>query len=233
MSHKHTQFRLPFTSPTTNPTNATTMAPSDTRDPFLRIPWAAALLSRPGTITRVPGSRHSKASLEDTLFAETLKTPRTLRSCISFWTKPLESAEKIEEVSTLFTFGDGLNGHPDIMHGGIVASILDEAMGILQSANSERDHLRHVAQGMAQGELPPEGGGSFTAYLNLEYKAPVRTPGSLIVVAKYRKREGRKEWIDAVLKQHQGPGEDYDGEEVVCARAEGLFVQPRPKGSRL
>jgi len=29
------------------------------------------------------------------------------------------------------------------------------------------------------------------------------------------------------VKQHMAPGEDWDGEEVVCAIAEGVFVEPR------
>lgn len=209
------------------------MAPEDSKAPFFRIPWAASLLQRPNIICRIPGSRRPKSDLEDSLFAETLKTPRTLRSCISFYQKPKVDAEKIEECSTLFTVGDGLNGHSNIMHGGIVASILDEAMGILQTVNIEREHLLSVGKGQAQGELAPHGLGTFTVYLNIRYRAPVRTPGNLVATAKYVKREGRKEWIDAVIKQRVGHGEDDDGEEIVCATAEGMFVEPKRKGSRL
>ncbi|KAK4539982.1 hypothetical protein LTR36_009880 [Oleoguttula mirabilis] len=208
------------------------MAFNDSKAPFQRIPWAAALLAKPNTVCRVPGSRQLKRSGEDSLFAEVLKTPRTIRNCICIYQRPAETDEKIEEVSTLMTVGEGMNGHPQIMHGGIVASILDEGMGVLQSANHEREHLVNVGKGLAQGELPPHGIGSFTVELKIRYLKPVRTPGSLVVTARYVRREGsRKEWIYAEVKQHETHGEDDDGEEIVCATGEALFVQP--KASRL
>lgn len=203
------------------------MPVEDSKAPFLRIPWTASLLNRPNIVCRVPGSRKQKPDLEDSLFAEILKTPRTIQSCIAFYQKPSQSDEKVEEVSTLITMGDGMNGHPSVLHGGIVASVLDEGMGILQTVNHERDHMANVGKGLAQGELPPHGIGSYTATLDIRYLKPVHTPGSLIVTARYTKREGRKEWIRAEIKQHVMHGEDDHGEELLCATGDALFVVPR------
>ncbi|KAK3053868.1 hypothetical protein LTR09_005148 [Extremus antarcticus] len=205
------------------------MAPSDSADPFQRIPWCASLLRQSNIITRVPGSRKLKPTGEDSLFADILKTPRTIRSCLSYYIKPSPSASAIEEVSTLMTLGDGLNGHPGILHGGIVATIIDEGMGILQSANFERDHLGEVAQGRAHGELPPEGYSFFTAELTIKYLKPVMTGQALVVSC----REGRKEWIFAEVKQRVGVDEDYEGDEVVCATGEALFIRPKKRPSKL
>ena len=216
-----------------NPINRGGMAPEDSRAPFLRIPWTASLINRPNLIFRVPGSRKYKTSTEDSLFAEILKTPRTIRSCISFYRKPASAQEKIDEVSTLMTTGDGMNGHPQTMHGGIVASVIDEAMGILQTVNAERDHMAAVGKGHAEGELPPSGYSWYTAELKIRYLKPVLTPAPLICTARYTKRDGRKEWIYAELKQRVGVTEDYDGDEVICANGEGLFIQPKPKSSKL
>lgn len=208
------------------------MPPSDTKDPFLRIPWTAALLSKPNQITRVPTSRLPKPSTnEDSLFATTLKTPSTLRSCISVYTRPEPSTPYIDCVSTFITLGSALDGHPGVLHGGIVASLIDEGMGILQSVNHERDHYVAVGRGLVDGELPQEGLGSFTAYLNVKYLRPVRTPAAVVVVAWYERREGRKDWIVAEVRQSVGGGEDDAGEVVVCSRGEALFVVP--KESRL
>lgn len=209
------------------------MPPSDSKAPFLRIPWSAALINRENVICRVPGSRKSKESGEDTLFAEVLKTPRTIRSCLSFYTRPSSQQEKIEEVGTLMTIGDGVNGHPGIMHGGIVAAILDEGMGILQACNFERDHFAAVSKGKAEGELPPSGYSFFTAELKIKYLKPVTTSAPLVVTARYVKREGRKEWLYAEIKQRVGVEEDYYGDEIVCATAEALFVAPNRKRSKL
>lgn len=209
------------------------MAPSDSKAPFLRIPWTAALINRENVICCVPGSRTSKKSGEDTLFGEILKTPRTIRSCLSFYIKPSQEQERIEEVNTLMTIGDGVNGHPGIMHGGIVAAIIDEGMGILQSCNFERQHFAAVRMGKAEGELPPAGYSFFTAELKIQYKKPVMTSAPLVVTAKYIKREKGKEWIYAEIKQRVGVEEDYYGDEVVCATGEALFVDPNRKRSKL
>ncbi|KAM0721062.1 hypothetical protein Q7P37_003348 [Cladosporium fusiforme] len=206
------------------------MAPSDTKDPFLRIPWTASLVSAPNLITRIPTSRQPKPSTnEDSLFATTLKTPSTLRSCISVYTRPSPDAKDIPSVSTFLTLGSALDGHPGILHGGIVASLIDEGMGILQSVNHEREHYRAVGRGEVDGELPASGLGSFTAYLNVKYLRPVRTCAAVQVVAWYVKREGRKDWIEAEVRQNVGGGEDDsgEGEVVVCSRGEALFVVPR------
>jgi acyl-coenzyme A thioesterase PaaI-like protein len=208
------------------------MAPSDTKAPFLRIPWTRALLSAPNLITRTPDSRSPKPTNEDSLFARTLKTPSTLRSCINVYQRPEPSDPYVAEVTTLATLGNALDGHPGILHGGIVASLLDEAMGMLQFVNHERDHFLAVGKGLAEGEKPGSGLGSFTAYLNVQFLRPVRTGAAVQVVAWYVRREGRKSFVDAEIRQPvDGGGEDDCGEVVVCARAEGLFVAPR--GSRI
>lgn len=204
------------------------MPPDDSTVPFMRIPWTASLLSQPDTVVRVPGSRHYKASTEDSLFAEILKTTRTIQSCVSFYQKPPSDEDKISEVSTLLLIGDGVNGHPRIMHGGIVAAVIDESMGILQNANHERDHIIAVSKGLAHGETPAESYGSYTAYLNITYRRPVKTPGLLIVTARYVKKEGRKEWISAEVKQ-----EVDNGAEVICAKGEALFIESKARDNKL
>jgi len=209
------------------------MAPSDSKDPFLRIPWTASLLSAPNLITRVPDSRLRKPSNEDSFFATTLKTPSTLRSCITVYRRPVPSDPYIPSVSTFITLGSALDGHPGILHGGVVASLLDEGMGILQTVNVERDHLIAVGKGFAEGESPAGGLGGFTVFLNVKYLRPVRSGAAVQVVAWYVRREGRKSFVNAEVRQNVGGGEDDSGEVVVCASAEGLFVTPREGVSKL
>lgn len=123
-----------------------------------------------------------------------------------------------------------MNGHSGIIHGGITATLMDESMGMLQSVNLERER---------QGGNVVEGGlGSFTAYLNVQYKRPVSTPGAIAVVVKRVRKEGRKEWLSAELKQWSGSDNsrgdgDEEGELVVCATGEALFVTPRAVHSKL
>lgn len=202
----------------------------DTTSPFLRIPWTARLLSQPNILTAIPQSRTPKASTEDSLFAEVLKTSRTLLSCILFYRN--SDLVGVEEVTALYFVGNGMNGHSGIIHGGITATLMDESMGMLQSVNLERER-----RGGNVGE-EEEGLGSFTAYLNVQYKRPVSTPGAIAVVVKRVRKEGRKEWLSAELKQWSGSDSsrgdgDEEGELVVCATGEALFVTPRAVGSKL
>ncbi|KAM0699626.1 hypothetical protein Q7P36_000629 [Cladosporium allicinum] len=191
------------------------MAPSDSKEPFLRIPWTAALLSAPNLITRIPDSRLPKPSNEDSFFATTLKTPSTLRSCITVYRRPTSSDPYIPSVSTFITLGSALDGHPGILHGGAMASLLDEGMGILLTVNMERDHFIAVGKGFAEGESPAGGVGEFYG------------------VSEYQVFEAGEEWGGgAGCCLNVGGGEDDSGEVVVCASAEGLFVVPR-EGSRL
>lgn len=203
------------------------MAPSDTKAPFLRIPWIASQVNRPNIICRAPNSRNPKSSTEDSLWAEILKDGRTIRSCICFYKKPAGGADHVEEVSAAMTVGNGMNGHPAILHGGITATMLDEVMGMYQAINQELAHMARVKCGKADGELPPGDDSAFTAELKVKYLRPVQTPGNMIVAVRRVKKEGRKEWLFAELKQCTGQEEDYDGDIGVCATGEALFITPR------
>ncbi|KFY56644.1 hypothetical protein V497_06061, partial [Pseudogymnoascus sp. VKM F-4516 (FW-969)] len=118
---------------------------------FLSLPWCAALLSAPHTTLLPTPSRTPKSSTEDSLFAITLHTGDTLRYMISFSsprsgttdtgagaaaelppTAPgsKEGGLENEVVSTLFSMGDGMNGYPAVAHGGLIAALFDEAMGV-------------------------------------------------------------------------------------------------------
>lgn len=97
-------------------------------------------------------------------------------------------------------------------------------MGVLLNEDADREHMKKVALGHADGETH-EGIGAFTRELKIRYEAPVRTPGVAIVRAEFLKKEGRRTWIKAVVSQWSG-GED-GRDELVCAVGEGLFVEPR------
>ena len=64
----------------------------------------------------------------------------------------------------------------------------------------------------------------------MKYLRPVRTGAAVQIVAWYTRKEDRKQWIEAEVRQAvPSGGEDDEGEVVVCARGEGLFVVPRER----
>jgi acyl-coenzyme A thioesterase PaaI-like protein len=128
------------------------------------------------------------------------------------------AASTLDKINVLFKLESGLNGHPHILHGGITAVLMDESMGMM--VQSAIEHANSVG-GMALGT------GSFTKTLTVEYLAPVRTPGVVLIEVEVVERRGRGLRLVARLLQKEGSDEKVEGELVECARGEGVFVTPR------
>ncbi|KAF2687293.1 hypothetical protein K458DRAFT_415551 [Lentithecium fluviatile CBS 122367] len=183
-----------------------------------RTPWCAALISSPSWTPTGTGSRVPKASTEDSFFAETLGTERTIRACLTLrLTEACEDGEMpFPEVRTILELGDGVNGFPNIAHGGFAATMLDEVMGVLITTNIvERSERRKRA-----GILGEEVMSCFTAYLNTTYKKPLPTPSTVLCTAKLDRREGKKIYLRATIE---------DGQGMVYTVGEGMFVETRSK----
>jgi thioesterase superfamily protein 4 len=128
--------------------------------------WCNALITSPDwTLTRT-ASRDPKPTTEDSFFAETLATSRTIRGCVTLRpTKELDPQDGMGdmaygEVRTIVELGDGLNGHPRVAHGGFVATMLDEIMGVLLTLNIEAKGERRERAGLKE---PREVMAGFTA----------------------------------------------------------------------
>jgi len=105
---------------------------------FKSIPWCASLINDDSYTITPTWSREPKKSSEDLLFGETLHTDRTISACLSLYKKPAPLDRQIEEVKTLLALNAGVNGYPNVCHGGVVATMLDEVMGILLTLNKDR-----------------------------------------------------------------------------------------------
>jgi thioesterase superfamily protein 4 len=111
-------------------------------------PWAAVLINDPKWTRATTGSRLPKASGEDSFFAETLATDRTMRACLTL--RPTEEADDdlpYKEIVTIVDLGDGVNGYPQTCHGGMVATLMDEVCGVLINLNTERHRDRLIQSG--------------------------------------------------------------------------------------
>lgn len=86
--------------------------------------------------------------------------------------------------------------------------------------------MEKVATGHAQGEIA-EGIDAFTKTLNIEFLAPMKTPGVVLAKVRVVERRGRGIKLVARLLQKEGLEEELDGGLVECARGEGVFVTPR------
>ncbi|KAL4259214.1 Thioesterase/thiol ester dehydrase-isomerase, partial [Pleurotus pulmonarius] len=114
--------------------------------------------------------------------------------------KPLVRARADEtEACVWIHLGRGLCGHDGIVHGGLLATLLDETLARQAISN-----------------LPDKVG--VTAQLSIGYKAPTRADQFILIKTKLVEAKGRKARVSGVV-------EDLEGNILVEATA--TFVQPR------
>lgn len=100
--------------------------------------------------------------------------------------------------------GPALCGHPGIVHGGLLATLLDE--GLARTCFPA---------------LPNKVG--VTASLKIDYRVPCPANSYVVLKARTTKVEGRKAWVKGWIELL---GED-DGTGLVLAEAEALFIEPK------
>ncbi|KAF7718374.1 Uncharacterized protein PECH_001030 [Penicillium ucsense] len=198
--------------------------------------WANTLISSPDYTAITTDSRRPKPSGEDTFFGATIATPTTIPHVLTLqrqhlttplsapptWlpaTKedaaalkksgaaPTPGANPADIIMIYDLGGAGVAGHPSTVHGGVVATMIDEAMSLAVAA-----HASGPGAGTTGGEGPsPSGernprGKLFTSQLDVRYKKPVVTPQLLVVRARVVARVGRKYWVRAQAVQEDEAG---------------------------
>ena len=191
---------------------------------FESIPLARRTLSDPNFRMYYLSRTITHGGRGHTLMGGTWNTDETIAHLLSLYRKPSSSATSTPEqsisepqlpidpdtrgeVRRFYTFGNGLNAHPDLLHGGVIACVLDSTMGNVI------------------GLALPRNDNTFTAQLNTKYEKPVRTPGTIMATSWIKRVEdgGRKVWVEGVI-------EGGEMGEVRHASAEGLWVRARKKG---
>ncbi|KAF7721898.1 hypothetical protein EC973_003966 [Apophysomyces ossiformis] len=142
--------------------------------------------------------------LSDSARAHSL-TATTLRGEGMIARRPLKffNADKTECI-LICHLGKNLCGHDGIIHGGLLATLLDE-------------HLAYVTL----PHLPNFTG--FTANLNVDYRRPVTSNQWVTVRGKLIKVDGRKAWAEAWIDDDQG---------VRLTEAKALYISPRAQGPK-
>jgi acyl-coenzyme A thioesterase PaaI-like protein len=170
---------------------------------FESIPWCSEIINHPDFIITPTFSRQAKPDTEDSLTAETLKRKDAISACLTVYKRPPRGTVWIDEVRSLMELGTGMNGGPFMLHGGIVATLMDDVVGTLMTVNQDKEFM-------------PLSSSTVTAYMNIQYLQPIATPQTVLVVAKSRKVKGRKFYVDSEIKDDEG---------TVLAKAESLWVQ--------
>ncbi|KAJ5777304.1 hypothetical protein N7520_000550 [Penicillium odoratum] len=105
---------------------------------------------------------------------------------------------------SLMYLGSEMCGHPGIIHGGLLATILDE--------------------GLARCCFPAlPNKVAVTANLNIDYRAPAMANSYVALRAETVKVEGRKAWVEGRIETLPVDG----SEPVILVQAKALFIEPK------
>lgn len=204
--------------------------------------WANNLISSADYKAIETDSRRLKPSTgEDGYFSQTLNTPSTIPHCLTLqrvkidpppaetptWlpatkpdpSKPPTPAPNPADIVMIFDLSSpGLSGHPSTVHGGIVATLIDEAMSLAVAAHTN-------APTTSAGDNPR--GKIFTAQLDVRYKKRVVTPALLVIKARVVGRVGKKFWVRAQALQEDednGGHLEWAKKKVIKADAMAFWI---------
>jgi uncharacterized protein (TIGR00369 family) len=102
-------------------------------------------------------------------------------------------------VVCLPTVGDAYEGPHGYLHGGIIATLLDEAMSKAVRAQGFTAMTRHI---------------------EVDYLRPVPSASAIRVEGRVVRDEGRKHWVEAKILDEKG---------TTLAHAKGVFIDVRPR----
>lgn len=108
---------------------------------------------------------------------------------------------------TFFQLGKQLSGHENIVHGGLLATLLDELTCRLAFQNF------HSKKGV-------------TANLNINYKRPCYTNSMIMIKCQMSKKVGRKCWIKGLVYKLKEYDNDVENLELLT-ECECLVIEPK------
>lgn len=182
-----------------------------TLDHFRSLPISKPTLEDPEFRIYASSRRVTDKGKGHTLTGRTWNTESTIRELLSCARSSTSEASlphpesERAEVRRFYTFGSDLNAHPDLLHGGVIAAILDSTLGNAIGVQFPSGALR-----------------MFTVQLNVTYKKAVPTPGTVMARSWVTKveGEGRKIWAAGRLEGEDG---------VIHAEAEGMWLKAKAK----
>lgn len=121
------------------------------------------------------------------------------RQCNHLDNKEHDDEHSNEIVLAVIKLGDNLDGHEGVVHGGIIALLLDDTMG-----------FAYEAMGIVK---------AVTASLKVDYRMPVLAGSMLLIKVRLSSRQGRKLYFEAQVTSPD--------EKVLYAEATSLYIVPR------
>lgn len=161
---------------------------------FNSFPWTCQLLEQSNAIPFITQGIAPYDNHRDQFLSKTLHKPDALKHmlCVFFpndgnhvW----DPKRGIDSLTTLYSLGPSVSGPKDSAHGGMIMTMLDEAMGSLFEVNTALGKTGSNYETM-----------SVTGSINVNFLKPVPLNEPIIATAWVDAVEGRKTIIKTVLK---------------------------------
>lgn len=188
-------------------------------DFFASIPFARSYMGRSSSYQPVPFvTRYDKGDSSDKFFSKSINSSDTIPRVLALMRKadptqlsPTEngstapSCDSDEPHFVVFCrLESGINGYIDTAHGGVLAALFDETLGLC--AESYRVFVSEERELL------------YTASLEVSYRSPVPTPNVVVIKTWVRRKEGRKWFLEAELLDQNGS---------LKAEAKSLYIRQR------
>lgn len=122
--------------------------------------------------------------------------------------------DETEVICATFDLGTKLNGHPGIVHGGILSLLFDDTMGFAYEAVDLSQYtLNNNDDSVNQNHVPNI---AVTANLNVDFRAPVYENQKVIMRIFHKRTEGKKLFFYAYLTNAE--------ENIIFAEAASLYI---------
>ncbi|KAM5371231.1 hypothetical protein ACJZ2D_008151 [Fusarium nematophilum] len=188
---------------------------------FEAVPWCATILRSPDIVTfnppcRSPPDPAGLSISKDQLFRHTLNRADAVPACLGFYSRPSEAPAEpgaskpkasrllLDSATLLFDLQPGVNGFQGWTHGGLLALLVDEAMGSYIYIT-----YRLQAEEKLRGRLPPDvmdlaEVNTVTAGMDMKLKKPLPTPAIVLVKATLVEISGRKMLVRTTIEGETG-----------------------------
>lgn len=201
-------------------------------DYFKSIPWCSTFLTRPDIVPYTPTCRlepdaSGHLPTQDQFFRIHLRNTKLIPNCIGFYHDPFSNhrPEEKEEnglrllipsSTLLLDLHPGVNGFNGSAHGGLISTLIDEAMGSLIFINDVvYKQVQSRGRPLPSNALNMNGVAMFTASMNVRFRRPLETPQVVMATATVNKIEGRKIFLDVDVRSRDG---------VVFATCDGMWM---------
>lgn len=188
---------------------------------FDAFPWCASLLGSPDIVTfnppcRSPPDPAGISISKDQLFRHVLNRVEAVPACLGFYTRPSQvdsgfgdsrptaSRLPLDSATLIFDLQTGVNGFQGWTHGGLLAALIDEAMGSYFYINYRLQAEAKLQRALSVDMMDLTAVNTVTARMDIKLKKPLPTPAVVLVKTTLVGISGRKILVWTTIEGETG-----------------------------